>query len=349
MGYRARNQTDRQLYAVKKTTQISQGNREEKLREVFALASVSVESAACPNIVRYFSSWLEDGHLHIQTELCECSLRDCLGERRWKEPTDPRFSGAEVSQVLQHVANGLAILHSNGFVHLDIKPDNILINRGEYKIADLGLAVAAMRSACDDICEGDCRYLAKEVLRGDLSNLPKADVFALGLVCYELAINPKALPCNGEEWHRLRDGCLDAKLFPSHSEQLLSILHSMVHPVPKERPACESIQIQQHDNDLSEDGVPAWLVEQRMRCAAEARAEALQEEMRQRTLEAERNKKLADAYWQELMSMKAKELLAAEPPQKLQVSGALAGATGTIPATSLACVPPPRLARYKTL
>ena len=44
------------------------------------------------------------------------------------------------------------------FTHIDAA--------GCYKIADLGLAAAAMGTGCDDITEGDCRYLAKEVLRG---------------------------------------------------------------------------------------------------------------------------------------------------------------------------------------
>merc|ERR1719335_2029001 len=119
---------------------------------------------------------------------------------------DARFAQECLLEVLRDTSNGLSALHARNFVHLDIKPDNILVSRGAegcYKIADLGLAVAAMGSGCDDISEGDCRYLAKEVLRGDLSGLPKADVFSLGLVFYELSTNPKALPCNGQEWQML--------------------------------------------------------------------------------------------------------------------------------------------------
>jgi serine/threonine protein kinase len=292
---------------VKKTTQISRGLRRAQLREVFALANVSMEAEGCPNIVRYYSSWLEDGRLHIQTELCDCSLRDRLGQRRRQNPQDPRFEEPELACVLRHVASGLRVLHSCGFAHLDIKPDNILVSRnlkerGCYKIADLGLAASAGEGEdCDDISEGDCRYLAKEMLRGDMANLPRADVFSLGLVCYELAINPKALPCNGEEWHRLREGRLDLGLLAPLSGPLVDLLQLMVCARPDERPSCETVL--RHPCVAQEDG----------------QVQALREEMRQRTEEAERNRRLADEYWHEMLVMKRQELLgvgSASPPRQ---------------------------------
>lgn len=302
---KARNRIDRCLYAVKKTTPISRGRRQAQLREVFALASVAIEAEACPNIVRYFSSWVEDGRLHIQTELCECSLRDLLAQRRRTHPSDPRFNEQDLVQVLRDVANGLAVLHARNFVHLDIKPDNILLSRGApgcYKIADLGLAAAAIGSGCDDISEGDCRYLAKEVLRGDLSVLPKADVFSLGLLCYELATNPKALPCNGEEWHSLRNGSLQFWLLPALTAPLQDLLVRMVHLSPAARPPCQ--EIMRHESIAPRDEL-----------------QVLQEQMRQRTLEAERNKQLADEYWHEILSLKRQELLGNGLPNQPAVGG----------------------------
>merc|ERR1719486_1645792 len=119
---------------------------------------------------------------------------------------------------------GLSVLHTKNLVHLDVKPENVLVKQvlatpsrpgmssKIHKIADLGLATAAIGSGCDEISEGDSRYLAREVLRGDFANLTKADVFSLGLLCYELATNPKELPCNGDEWHRLREGIIEEHL-----------------------------------------------------------------------------------------------------------------------------------------
>ncbi|CAK8988667.1 unnamed protein product [Durusdinium trenchii] len=282
-------------FQVKKTTKISEGLRQTELREVFALANVSMEAAGCPYIVRYFSSWLEDGRLHVQTELCHCSLRDRLNERMaWATPS---FSENELLEVLRHVASGLQVLHSLGFVHLDIKPDNILVSRNEqgcYKIADLGLAAAAIGTGCDEITEGDCRYLAKEVLRGDLRDLTKADIFSLGLVLYELATNPQQLPSNGPEWQMLRER-LEVQHLRQLSHPVQLLLQEMVKPQKEARPSCEAL-IQRVGSATPE-------------------MKALEEENRRCRAEALRQKQLADEYWQEMLQMKKQELLTGTPPR----------------------------------
>lgn len=295
--FKAKNRVDKHLYAVKKMIQLSRG-AQSSLKEVFALANVSIEAAACTQIVRYYSSWIEDGRIHIQTELCEGSLRDRLVDRRKKDPANAKFQEPAILEVIRDVAEGLRVLHGCGFVHLDIKPDNILVSRGQgqgtciYKIADLGLASAAMGTGCDDISEGDCRYLAKEVLRGILNNLPKADVFSLGLVLYELTINPKPLPCNGPEWQQLREARLETSYMAPLSEPLMSLIHRMVHPEPEERPPCEDIT----------------------RHPTVAPTDKIKEENQRLQAEVARKTQQADEYWHEMMLMKRQELLSGAQP-----------------------------------
>mmetsp|Transcript_74732 Transcript_74732/g.178326 ORF Transcript_74732/g.178326 Transcript_74732/m.178326 type:complete len:469 (+) Transcript_74732:27-1433(+) len=294
--YKAQNRVDRCFYAVKKTIQVTRGLRESQLKEALALASVSMEAAACPYIVRYYSSWVEDSRLHIQTELCRCSLRDKLLEHQ--QDSDPRFQEGELIEVLQHVASGLKKLHGLSIVHLDIKPDNILLSRGEpgyFKIADLGLAAAAIGARCDDITEGDCRYLAKEVLQGDFADLPKADVFSLGLVLYELGTNPNGLPSNGPEWHSLRRSLEVARL-PELSPKLLQLMQDLVQPRKELRPTCEAVlQKLQEDADFSHPDP--------------VQVQALQDEARRCREEAMRNRQRADEYWQEILCLKKQELM----------------------------------------
>lgn len=72
--YKARRRLDGILYAVKKIKNQAMGEGEVRVvaKEVCALAALQ----GCPNIVQYFGSWIEDGHLYIQTELCGLGTLD---------------------------------------------------------------------------------------------------------------------------------------------------------------------------------------------------------------------------------------------------------------------------------
>jgi serine/threonine protein kinase len=190
------------------------------------------------------------------------------------------FKEHELARVLQQVSAGLAALHSHGFAHLDIKPDNILIGQDDaYKIADFGLAV--QEPACrDDVSDGDCRYLAMEVLRGDHSALHKADIFSLGIVGYEMATTPQPLAPNGEVWRRLREeplALVHCGALPSLTEPLLALLRAMLLPSTAER--IESKLVGAHSALASPEH-------------QEAREAALEEQLREARREAEALKAL---------------------------------------------------------
>lgn len=100
----------------------------------------------------------------------------------------------------------LAAMHGLGFAHLDVKPDNILharAPRDAFKLADFGHATRL--DGTQNVEDGDCKYLAAEVLAGDHRNLAAADVFSLGITLYELATGAE-LPAEGELYHKLRSG-----------------------------------------------------------------------------------------------------------------------------------------------
>lgn len=80
--------------------------------------------------------------------------------------------------------SALEHLHSRGFVHLDLKPANVLVtSSGRLKLGDFGLLLelnhttgdAAEGNVKDDMQEGDPRYMAPELLREEYG--PAADVF----------------------------------------------------------------------------------------------------------------------------------------------------------------------------
>merc|ERR1719265_103618 len=239
-------------------------------------------------------------------------------ELRQTRPHDPRLGQEQLSLVIRDVCSGLAVLHGKNLVHLDVKPENILVKHlvaasapspsrerssasKIHKIADLGLATAAMGSGCDEINEGDSRYLAREVLQGNFSELTKADIFSLGLTCYELATNPKELPCNGEEWHRLRDGYIEDCFANQLSPATLNLIRNMVHPVAAERPPC--VEVLEHEAICllrPKEITSSADVVQELQSQLRQQKEAAEREQRKRASAEEK----ADRYWSELLHMK---------------------------------------------
>ena len=100
---------------------------------------------------------------------------------------------------------GVKCIHDAGFIHLDLKPANVLIDwEGVLKIADFGMATTwpAPRHIEG---EGDREYIGPEVLSGKFDK--PADIFSLGMIMLEIAGNI-VLPDNGLHWQRLRSGDL---------------------------------------------------------------------------------------------------------------------------------------------
>ncbi|KAG5881722.1 hypothetical protein JTB14_037938 [Gonioctena quinquepunctata] len=249
--YKCVNRLDGCVYAVKKSTKPVAGSVFEKtaLNEVYAHAVLGKHQ----HVVRYYSAWAEDNHMIIQNEYCNGgSIADKIAQEA--------LSIQELRTLLLHVAEGLKYIHSEGLVHMDIKPGNIFISREKkihitnydsaddgfedlddnsvleeeltYKIGDLGHVTSIQNPQVE---EGDCRYLPNEILHEDYSHLTKADVFALGVSALECAgVSP--IPKNGEEWHELRRGVIPP-LPQKLNRDLIELIKLMIHPDPTLRPS----------------------------------------------------------------------------------------------------------------
>ena len=230
--FKCRHRLDGCLYAVKRSQRSVTGQRakQEMYREAYAMAVIGGNH---PNLLRYYTAWEEQDRLYIQSELCE-------GGSMELDPRNPRvMSEDQLVDFLKQVGQGLQHMHSKGFAHLDIKPENIYLTpNGLYKIGDLGLMVKAEGTTSP--VEGDSRYLAPELLFEDLRsyNLRKADVFALGISVLELG-NGKPLPKNGEEWQSLRNGHIPAT--NQMSTHLQCVILDMMHPDANKRPCMNDV------------------------------------------------------------------------------------------------------------
>ena len=103
--------------------------------------------------------------------------------------------------VVQSAAAGLELAHGRAIVHADISPSNLLLtSSGEVRVADFGIARREGRG--DGVVEGKWAYMAPEQARGEPLT-PAADVFALGVVLYELVCG--AHPFGRRVTHAERD------------------------------------------------------------------------------------------------------------------------------------------------
>lgn len=95
----------------------------------------------------------------------------------------------KLKEMMKQALIGLRAMHECNMVHLDIKPDNLLIKQGDIKIADLGLCRITRIKRWSDLDQGDTRYLAKEVLNYHQGiDLTKADIYSLGMSIFQGAI-----------------------------------------------------------------------------------------------------------------------------------------------------------------
>lgn len=185
-----------------------------------------------PNIVRILDSGnLADGNPFMVMEYIEgYSLKRKLEEAK-------RLAFDEAANIIESVAEGLSVAHSKKILHRDIKPANIMLTPQEegfdrVRLIDFGIArvedsqVAQVTATAISI--GTLHYMAPEQLQGKSEQTPALDIYALGVVIYqmltgELPFNPQnhvGMFLMQEEGVKVLPGELRKDL-PAEAEQIL--------------------------------------------------------------------------------------------------------------------------------
>ena len=139
-----------------------------------------------PHILPVLAAGARDGLLWYVMPYVEGeSLRHRLASER-------QLPVADATRILHEVADALAYAHSRGVVHRDIKPENILLEEGHAVLADFGIARALLeartgeRLTATGLGLGTPGYMAPEQATGDSQVDARVDVYALGVVGYEM-------------------------------------------------------------------------------------------------------------------------------------------------------------------
>ena len=137
-----------------------------------------------PNIVQIFDWGIEGVPYFVMEYIEGNSLTQIIAKKK-------QLSISDVIYIGSRVANGLQAAHSNGLVHRDIKPGNILItSEGRVKVTDFG--IVAIQNESSDITKtgsvlGTATYISPEQAKGEPVST-QSDLYSLGIVLYELLV-----------------------------------------------------------------------------------------------------------------------------------------------------------------
>lgn len=151
-----------------------------------------------PNVCRVYDVGEIDGRHYLSMEYVDgedlASLLRRIG----------RIGGDKGLEIARQLCAGLAAAHDRGVLHRDLKPSNVMIDgRGRARVTDFGLAVSGDEQQAAGDVSGTPAYMAPEQLAGEPATV-QSDLYALGLVLYELFTGKKAFEAaTFAEWKRM--------------------------------------------------------------------------------------------------------------------------------------------------
>jgi serine/threonine-protein kinase len=186
-----------------------------------------------PNVCRVHDVAEWSGRSFVSMEYIDGEDLASLLRRIGRLPED------KAVEIVRQVCAGLAAAHDRGVLHRDLKPANVMLDaRGKVRITDFGLASFADDQGQGEIA-GTPAYMAPEqVLGGRLS--PQTDLYAVGLLLFELLAGSPALRPLGLAERRQQPALSTSSLSPSVratiNARILHVIDRCLEPDAARRP-----------------------------------------------------------------------------------------------------------------
>jgi hypothetical protein len=182
--YRADDLTLGQAVAMKFLP--DEAGRDEGLVERFRNEVRMARRVSHPNVCRVYDVGDVEGQTFFTMEYIDGEDLGSLLRRIGRLPPDKALD------IARHLCAGLAAAHAKGVLHRDLKPANIMLDgRGQVVITDFGLAGVAEDIRGPEVRSGTPAYMSPEQLSGKEVS-PRSDIYALGLVLYEVFTGKRA-------------------------------------------------------------------------------------------------------------------------------------------------------------
>ncbi|CAB0029630.1 unnamed protein product [Trichogramma brassicae] len=176
---------------------------EENLAKIFREVSI-MKRLNHKHVIKLYQVMETEKMIYLVTEYAEGGeIFDYLVK-------NGRLKENEARRIFCQIVQAVLYLHKNGFVHRDIKAENLLLDKkGNMKIADFGFSNeyqpgVALRTWC-----GSPPYAAPEIFNGTEYDGPMTDIWSLGVVLYVLVCG--ALPFDGATMQLLRKAVCSGK------------------------------------------------------------------------------------------------------------------------------------------
>jgi serine/threonine protein kinase len=165
---------------------------DEELRKHLLHEADVAKSLAHPNIIRIVHIDRSVKNPYFVMEFFPtANLKDRLNAAI-RFPRQAEFLRERAQDILKQAATAFAFINAKGWVHRDIKPDNILVNSaGEVRVIDLAIAVPVSSGigswfkSKEKVAAGTLSYMSPEQLRCDHLDY-RADIYSFGATAYEL-------------------------------------------------------------------------------------------------------------------------------------------------------------------
>jgi len=146
-----------------------------------------------PNIVRFFGF---EKHKRLAFMLMD--YIEGITIKHLIHDSEDGVKRGHIRVIMRAICGALHYAHQSGFVHCDIKPANVMVDgNGQILVTDFGIARMTEAATATMVGAGTPAYMAPEQVRGD-DPTPQTDIYALGIVLYELLTGGER-PFTGEE------------------------------------------------------------------------------------------------------------------------------------------------------
>jgi serine/threonine protein kinase len=154
-----------------------------------------------PNIVTIYDVGQEENHYYMVMEFLAGTLKDRIRTAQNEVTLTQGYTPVTALKIVRQVASALDYAHKRGFIHRDIKPDNIMFRHdGTPVLVDFGIAKAVgatTKLTRTGMSIGTPHYMSPEQIRGQEID-GRADFYSLGIVFYEMLIG--AVPFTASDY-----------------------------------------------------------------------------------------------------------------------------------------------------